>query len=72
MLDTGRGGHPTCSILAQLLDKHLAETERRIAELQLLRALQQNARDRGCHGSPHPGLPRRALPHLESRNTPSP
>ncbi|MFD8376300.1 MerR family DNA-binding protein [Streptomyces sp. NPDC059688] len=36
-LDLRRGGRPPCVVVTQLLDEHLAETERRINELQALR-----------------------------------
>jgi MerR family copper efflux transcriptional regulator len=44
ILDVRRGGRAPCALVAHLLDEHLAETERRIAELQELRAALRTTR----------------------------
>ncbi|GLW46382.1 hypothetical protein Stsp02_20440 [Streptomyces sp. NBRC 14336] len=44
ILDVQRDGGSPCALVAQLLDKHLAEAQRRIAELQELSGVLRTAR----------------------------
>ncbi|MEU9010720.1 heavy metal-responsive transcriptional regulator [Streptomyces sp. NPDC048479] len=44
ILDLQRRGEQPCGLVSNLLDQHLADIERRIADLQALRTTLQNAR----------------------------
>ena len=46
ILDLQRQGQQPCELVTGLLDEHLAEIDRRIADLQALRVTLQGARDR--------------------------
>lgn len=58
ILDLQRQGHQPCELVTSLLDQHLDEIDRRIADLQALRETLQAARDRAdqAAGRGEPGV----------------
>jgi DNA-binding transcriptional MerR regulator len=56
ILDLRRDGHRPCALVTDLLDQHLAETDRRIADLKALRATLRAARER-ANAAASPGEP---------------